>query len=80
MIYYLMYLAISVAIGAIAVSFYCAAQVSKLEQQLDHLESKFIHTLESLDFVLSKLDVVRESIKSIKRDDDVEDTDWWKKQ
>jgi len=78
---YLMYFVTTVAIGAITVSFYCAAQVSKLEQQLDHLEGKFIHTLESLDFVLSKLDVVRESLKSIKHDvEDVDDTDWWKKQ
>ncbi len=77
---YLMCFITTVAIGAITVSFYCASQVLKLEQQLDHLEGKFIHTLESLDFVLSKLDVVRESLKSIKHDDDVEDTDWWKKQ
>lgn len=75
----MIYLMISVTLIATVVSIYCCHQVLMLKQQMEHLEDKFIHTLESLDYVISKLDLVRESIKSIRQiDEEVDESDWWK--
>ena len=77
----MMYTLITITLCTLVACVYNARKTSLMQQQFDDLESNFIHTLESLDYVLAKLEIVRESLKSIRHaDEDQDDTDWWKKQ